>query len=134
MKRIDPLSLPDALQGMVERFERMRTDGHMPPQRQENLDRLMDMLIVMYMTTNIGQQKIPLKLFMNDLEKRMIESCLSLTLGNQRSAASILGVKPTALFEKIKKHGIREACHKPSFREEPSLAPRAGLTGAEWLT
>jgi len=33
---------------------------------------------------------------------------LKLTGGNQRKAASILGIKPTTLFEKLKKYQIQE--------------------------
>jgi DNA-binding NtrC family response regulator len=43
---------------------------------------------------------------MDELEKRVLRSCLALTQGHQRNAAAILGVKYTALFEKMRKHCI----------------------------
>ena len=52
-------------------------------------------------------ESIPLKSFMDDLEKKILLACLRLTLGNQKNAAALLGLKPTALFEKMRKHGIR---------------------------
>lgn len=32
--------------------------------------------------------------------------CLQLTHGSQKNTAATLGLKPTALFEKMRKHGI----------------------------
>ena len=43
---------------------------------------------------------------MDDFEKKILLSCLDRTQGNKRDAAAILGLKPTALFEKMRKHVI----------------------------
>ncbi len=44
--------------------------------------------------------------FIKDLEKRLILSGLSRVQGNQKEAASILGIKYTTLNMKIKRYGI----------------------------
>jgi DNA-binding NtrC family response regulator len=43
---------------------------------------------------------------MDDLEKKILLSCLHVTHGSQRNAAALLGIKPTALFKKMRKHYI----------------------------
>lgn len=52
-------------------------------------------------------KKIPLKNFLNDIEIRLIIFSLMETNGNQREAAKILGIKPTTLNEKMKKHNVK---------------------------
>ncbi|HSQ34448.1 MAG TPA: helix-turn-helix domain-containing protein [Candidatus Binatia bacterium] len=63
-------------------------------------------LAAAYLDVNLNLRSVPLKEFMDDLEKNILLSCLRLTHGNQRNAAALLGIKPTALFEKMRKHGI----------------------------
>ncbi len=95
----------------------------------ESVERLVDLLVVRYVGANIMGGRMPLKSFMDDIERRLIESCLSLTLGNQRRAAAILGIKPTALFEKLKKHGLRGPAAEAGLSVSPSrpvVIPFAG--------
>lgn len=63
-------------------------------------------LVDAYLDVNLNARSIPLKEFMDDLEKNILLACLSLTQGSQRNAATLLGLKPTALFEKMRKHSI----------------------------
>jgi DNA-binding NtrC family response regulator len=51
-------------------------------------------------------QKFPFKKLMDRLEQAIIISALSKFEGNQRKTAEFLGIKPTTLYEKIKKHNI----------------------------
>lgn len=51
-------------------------------------------------------QKFPLKDLMNKLERMIITFALSKFEGNQRGTAKFLGLKPTTLNEKMKKHNI----------------------------
>ena len=72
----------------------------------KSLGRITDEMVSAYLDVNRNFRSIPLKEFMDDLEKNILLSCLRLTHGNQRNAAAVLGLKPTALFEKMRKHGI----------------------------
>jgi DNA-binding NtrC family response regulator len=48
-----------------------------------------------------------LKELVSAFERRMIESALAATQGNQRRAAEALGLLPTTLNEKMKRLGLR---------------------------
>lgn len=63
-------------------------------------------LIRAYLAANLDFKDIPLKQFMDDCEKKILLDCLRLNRGSQKNTAALLGLKPTALFEKIRKHGI----------------------------
>ena len=58
---------------------------------------------------NYTEPGMPLKQLMNNIEKMIIDSTLTVTRGSQKKAAAILGIKQTSLCEKIKKF-------IPSFR------------------
>jgi DNA-binding NtrC family response regulator len=47
-----------------------------------------------------------LKALLEDYERRLIESALEASAGNQRRAARALGVLPTTLHEKMKRLGL----------------------------
>ncbi len=47
-----------------------------------------------------------LSFLLEDLERRIIVAALTQTKGNQRAAATRLGLKYTTLSEKVKRHGI----------------------------
>jgi len=77
--------------------------------RQEvgkTLEKIKESLVLAYLAYNLGFANIPLKDFMDGFEKKMLLTCLHLTRGNQKDAATVLGIKPTVLFEKMRKHGI----------------------------
>ncbi len=73
---------------------------------EKALTRACAALVDAYLDINLNTRSIPLKEFMDDLEKNILLACLRLTQGSQRNAATLLGLKPTALFEKMRKHGI----------------------------
>jgi len=53
-----------------------------------------------------NERPVRLKEYMDSVEKSLIIRILYAVNGNQRTAARIMGVKPTTLCEKIKKHRI----------------------------
>jgi len=71
-----------------------------------SLESISDSLVSTYLAASMGTRSIPLKEFMDGFEKAILLACLSLTLGNQKDASAILGIKPTAMFEKMRKHCI----------------------------
>ena len=76
------------------------------PEAIKSLDKTIELLVVAYLVANLNFTNIPLKQFLDDFEKKILLKCLRLTHGNQKNAADLLGLKPTALFEKMRKHGI----------------------------
>ncbi len=73
---------------------------------ERSLEDALEALVTSYLLANLNSRRTPLKEFMDEFEKRVLRSCLTLTQGHQRNAAAILGVKYTALFEKMRKHCI----------------------------
>lgn len=59
-------------------------------------------------------QKFPLKELMDKLERLIIISALTKCEGNQKKAAEFLGLKPSTLYEKVKKHNI--SFHKIPYK------------------
>ena len=53
------------------------------------------------------RRKTSLKDFLARIELRLIIFSLNEANGNQRKAANILGIKPTTLNEKLRRHKIR---------------------------
>ena len=74
----------------------------------KNIDDLSEILVREYLMKNITEENTSLKIFIADLEKRIIDFTLSLTNGNQKNASRILGVKETSLCEKIKKYNLKK--------------------------
>lgn len=91
------------------------------PQAVKSLNEITETLVSAYLDANMNFKGIPLKEFMDSCEKQILLACLRLTQGHQRNAAAILGLKATALFEKMRKHCINGRRLK--------LAPK--LRGAE---
>jgi len=54
-----------------------------------------------------------LKTLLEAYERRLIESALADTRGNQRRAARALGLLPTTLHEKMKRLGLRPRPESP---------------------
>jgi DNA-binding NtrC family response regulator len=75
-------------------------------------------MVSAYLTANLNFRDIPLKEFMDGFEKKILLACLSLTRGHQKDAAAVLGLKPTALFEKMRKHCINGRRKKLSAKLE----------------
>jgi DNA-binding NtrC family response regulator len=77
------------------------------PEALQALEKLKASLVLAYLSSNLNKKNIPLKTFLDGFEKKILLACLRLTQGNQKNAAALMGLKPTALFEKMRKHGIR---------------------------
>ena len=75
-------------------------------QSQRNPNELGKDLINNIKFKDIIEMSIPLKEFVNEFEKQMIEQVLFFTRGSGKKAAYLLGMKPTTLCEKMKKHKI----------------------------
>lgn len=77
------------------------------PGSGESLEKIKESLVLAYLVANLNFKNIPLKTFLDGFEKKILLACLRLTHGSQKNAAAMLSLKPTALFEKMRKHGIR---------------------------
>lgn len=86
---------------------------------ERSLEEALESLVTAYLLANLNSKRTPLKEFMDEFEKRVLRSCLNLTQGHQRNAAAILGVKYTALFEKMRKHCINGRQMKLARRLQP---------------
>jgi len=64
-------------------------------------------LVSAYLAANLNFKDIPLKRFLDDCEKKILLDCLHETGGRQKNAAAMLGIQPTSLCEKMRKHGIQ---------------------------
>jgi len=76
------------------------------PEIEKSLAKTREALVIAYLDANLNFKSVPLKEYMDELEKNILLACLRLTHGSQRNAAALLGLKPTALFEKMRKHRI----------------------------
>ena len=74
--------------------------------RGKDVDSPRDTLIRSYILNNCTKKNVPLKNFIDEIEKDMISKALKVAGGNQRVASFILGIKPTTLNEKIKKFNL----------------------------
>jgi DNA-binding NtrC family response regulator len=92
------------------------------PQSEKSLQRATKSLASTYLAANLKSRRIPLKNFMDGFEKRILLACLRLTHSNQKDAAEILRIKPTALIEKMRKHGIRG--RRKKLLGEPQALPQ----------
>ena len=63
-------------------------------------------LTIAYLAANLDFKDLPLKQFLDDCEKKILLGCLHVTHGSQKNASTLLGIRPTALFEKMRKYGI----------------------------
>ena len=105
----------DELSAMPD-FIRTYAQAWMQPQNQEaprtvpeaakSLEKIKESLVFAYLVSNLNFKNLPLKTFMDSFEKKILLACLRLTGGNQKNAAAVMSIKPTVLFEKMRKHGI----------------------------
>jgi DNA-binding NtrC family response regulator len=79
-----------------------------------SLEQIEESLAHAYLAANLNLKNIPLKAFMDGFEKKILLSCLRLAQGNQKNVAAVLSLKPTALFAKMRKHGIYSRRKKPA--------------------
>jgi DNA-binding NtrC family response regulator len=77
------------------------------PDALKLLEDIMDTIAFTYLTFSMNSKPVPLKRFLDGFEKKFLLACLRRTAGNQKEAAAVMGIKPTALIEKMHKYGIR---------------------------
>ncbi len=75
---------------------------------KEKMRKDLEEITKLYLLANLSEENIQLKDFLNSFEKNIIINVLKITRGSQRMSADILGIKPSALFEKLKKYNIRQ--------------------------
>ena len=75
---------------------------------QKNTDMLRENLLDIncYIFKNLKNFNIPLRDFLNEFERQILQHVLFLTNGNQKRAASLLGVKKSTFCEKVKRYRI----------------------------
>jgi DNA-binding NtrC family response regulator len=76
------------------------------PRSMRILENITESVVFAYLVANLNFKNIPLKEFLHGFEKKILLACLRLSNGNQKNAAAVLGLKPTALIEKMHKYGI----------------------------
>ena len=84
--------------------DRNRSENRAQP--DASVEMIAESLTQAYLATNLSLRGMPLKEFMDGFEKRILLACLRLARGNQKNAAAVLDIKPTALFAKLRKYGI----------------------------
>ena len=112
MRMINGDQGPEATMAEIEEpFARIQAPAPGPawaaPEANQALEKFKASLVFAFLNSNLNAKSIPLKSLQDDIEKKILVACLRLTLGNQKNAAALMGLKPTALFEKMRKHGIR---------------------------
>jgi DNA-binding NtrC family response regulator len=63
-------------------------------------------LATLFLTGRLTGSRQDLKDFLGKLEADIICGALGLTMGSQKEAAYLMGIKPTALHEKMKRFGL----------------------------
>lgn len=66
-------------------------------------------MATLFLTDRLSGSREDLKGFLGRLEADIICGALGLTMGCQKEAASLMGIKPTALHEKMKRFGLMQA-------------------------
>lgn len=72
-------------------------------QLQQTLAEVQENLVRNYLARNLEQPVMPLKDFIDNLERALISQALLCAMGNKKNAAFLLGLKPSTLIEKIKR-------------------------------
>jgi transcriptional regulator of acetoin/glycerol metabolism len=102
------MAIASAIEEPVSRAQAPAAGPAWPgPEAIHALEKVKASLVFAYLNSNLNAKGIPLKSFLDDIEKKILLACLRLTLGSQKNAAALINLKPTALFEKMRKHGIR---------------------------
>jgi DNA-binding protein Fis len=106
---IDKSPMSNTLLGYLLHYRQEQPSQETAPANNwKNLEDLQEKMFATYLQSNSLSGRIQLKDFLGGLEKNLLLYSLKLTGGNQRKAASILGIKPTTLFEKLRKYQIQE--------------------------
>ena len=89
-------------------FEQMKKLGIDVNIIRERLENSIEILVNYYMRMSLEKEPLPLKDFITSVEKKIIDSALLITLGNQKEASKILKIKYTSLNEKMKRLNIHK--------------------------
>lgn len=84
---------------------------------KEKIRQDLEEVIMLYLMANMSEENIQLKEFLNGFEKNIIINVLKITGGSQKMSADILGVKPSAFFEKLRKYNITQRVRTYKKRE-----------------
>jgi len=106
---LDALSeMPDFIRTYAQAWIQPQSQGsaRTVPEATKSLEKIKESLVFAYLVANLNFKNLPLKSFMDSFEKKLLLACLRLTGGNQKNAAAVMSIKPTVLFEKMRKHGI----------------------------
>ena len=77
-----------------------------PQKIEEDLQKAREILVKTYMLNSFALQTIPMSVFLDNLERDLINYALLISEENQKKAAFLLGLKVTTLCEKMKKYNI----------------------------
>ena len=118
---------PDLVKWYAQALTRppRQQDESADPVAVQTLEKIKESLVIAYLIANMEFRCIPLKSFLDGCEKKILLACLNLTQGNQKNAATVLSLKPTALFEKMRKHGIRS--QRGRLPGDSWILPGAGI-------
>jgi DNA-binding NtrC family response regulator len=107
---------------MIQLFNKLR--GRQPEPEMVSTNKIkekirhdLEEVIMLYLLANMSEENIHLKDFLNGFEKNIIINVLKITGGSQKMSADILGVKPSAFFEKLKKYNITQSVRTYKKRE-----------------
>jgi DNA-binding NtrC family response regulator len=100
--------LPDFFNNYAQIWMKPQSQEYALPAQEakQSLEKIKESLVFAYLASNLNCKNLPLKAFMDSFEKKILLACLRLTGGNQKNAAAVMSIKPTVLFEKMRKHGI----------------------------
>ncbi len=87
-----------------------------------------DELVKNFILKNCISDNEPLKNFIDNIEKDMIDKALKVSAGNQRVASFILGLKPTTLNEKIRKFKIIGYKKPKKYEDLKALVKDLGIS------
>ena len=83
--------------------------------KSNRVESVIDSMILDYIKQNIKKETDALKNFIGFFERKIIHTALSITNGNQKIAAEIIGVSKTTLNEKLKRLDICQNDYKSNI-------------------
>ena len=104
---------------LVNNIQGQQVESNTPAANKikEKMREDLEQVIKLYLLANMSEENIQLKDFLNGFEKNIIINVLKITGGSQKMSADILGVKPSAFFEKLKKYNITQSVRTYKKRE-----------------
>jgi DNA-binding protein Fis len=81
---------------------------------KNELEKTLERLIKIYIIMSFTDAHLPLKSFLNEVEKNLIDVALMVCNGSQKQASLMLGLKASCLCEKMKKFRLNKK-HMPRY-------------------